>query len=146
MPFYVVAEMPFYVVAEMQGRNPKENPNLFLQEAVGEYMKAGVVTKPEGEGSELHMHPNEEQWTLILDGKLHYVLGDEEKIVEKGDLVHIPRFTNHRSRFIGGPATFFTVKSPAGDGDLNQDYKPVGGEASAKVEAAYAAQVDKDSK
>lgn len=129
--------MPFYVVSEMKGRNPKENPNMFLQEVVGEFMKAGVVTKPEGEGSELHMHPNEEQWTLILDGKLHYILGDEERIVGKGDIVHIPRFVKHRSRSVDGPATFFTVKSPAGDGDLNQDYNPVGGEEAAKAEAAY---------
>jgi quercetin dioxygenase-like cupin family protein len=130
--------MPFYVVNEMKKRNPKENPNMVLQELMGEYMKAGVVTKPEGEGSELHQHPNEEQWTLILEGKLHYVLDGEEKIVEKGDLIHIPRFTNHRSRAIDGPAIFFTVKSPAGDGDLNQDYKPVGGEASAEAERKYA--------
>ncbi|MBT3764775.1 MAG: cupin domain-containing protein, partial [Rhodospirillales bacterium] len=102
--------MPFYVVNEMKKRNPKENPNMVLQELMGEYMKAGVVTKPEGEGSELHMHPNEEQWTLILEGKLHYVLDDEERIVEKGDLIHIPRFVNHRSRAIDGPAIFFTVK------------------------------------
>ncbi|MDH5748240.1 MAG: cupin domain-containing protein [Rhodospirillales bacterium] len=129
--------MPFYVVNEMKKRNPKENPNMILQEVVGEFMKAGVVTKPEGEGSGLHMHPNEEQWTLILEGKLHYVLGDEEKIVEAGDLIHIPRNVNHRSRAIEGPAVFFTVKSPAGDGDLNQDYNAVGGEASAKAEASY---------
>ncbi|MBT3908035.1 MAG: cupin domain-containing protein [Rhodospirillaceae bacterium] len=130
--------MPFYIVNEMKKRNPKENPNMVLQELMGEYMKAGVVTKPEGEGSELHMHPNEEQWTLILEGKLHYVLDDEERIVEKGDLIHIPRFVNHRSRAIDGPAIFFTVKSPAGDGDLNQDYNPVGGEASAEAERKYA--------
>ena len=30
--------------------------------------------------------------------------------------------TNHRSRAINGEATFFTVKSPAGSGDLDQDY------------------------
>lgn len=68
------------------------------------------------------MHPNEEQFTLVLDGKLHFVLGDEQRICERGDLIHFPRFTNHRSRAIGGPAVFFTVKSPAGDGDLDQNY------------------------
>ena len=90
-------------------------------------MKAGVVTKPEGEGPPLHMHPNEEQFTLILDGKLHYILGDEEKVVERGDMIHIPRNTNHRSRAVGGTAVFFTVKSPAGDGELDQDYNMADG-------------------
>lgn len=129
--------MPFYVVKEMKKVNPDENPNMIIQSIAGEFMKAGIVTKPEGEGSELHMHDNEEQWTLILDGKLHYVLGEEEKIVERGDLIHIPRHVMHRSRAIGGPAVFFTVKSPTGDGNLNQDYKPVGGEESRKVEESY---------
>jgi mannose-6-phosphate isomerase-like protein (cupin superfamily) len=114
--------MPFYQIAKMVKGKGRANPKQFAKQASGEFMKAAVVTKPEGEGPPLHMHPNEEQWTLILEGELHYVLGDEEKIVGPGDLIHIPRFTNHRSRSIGGPATFFTVKSPTGDGDIDQDY------------------------
>jgi len=114
--------MPIYHIAEMQKENPEVNPAMIIQSVVGEFMKAGIVTKPEGEGPPLHHHPNEEQFTLILEGKLHFILGDEERIVERGDLIHIPRFTDHRSRSVDGPATFFTVKSPAGDGDLQQDY------------------------
>ena len=129
--------MPFYIVKEMQARNPDENPNISMQAASGEYMKAAVVTKPEGEGVPLHMHPNEEQWTYVLEGKMHYVLGDEERIVEAGDIVHIPRFTNHRSRSIGGPSKFFTVKSPTGDGDMQQDYKMVEGDVSKEAEQKY---------
>ena len=111
--------MPFYQIAEMKQTKSKTNPAITSKSVPGELMKAGVVTKPEGEGPPLHMHPNEEQFTLILDGKLHYILGDEEKVVERGDMIHIPRNTNHRSRAVGGPATFFTVKSPAGDGELD---------------------------
>ena len=114
--------MPIYHIAEMKKENPEVNPAMIIQSVVGEFMKAGIVTKPEGEGPPLHHHPNEEQFTLILEGKLHFILGDEELIVERGDLIHIPRFTDHRSRSVDGPATFFTVKSPAGDGDLQQDY------------------------
>ena len=56
-------------------------------------------------------------------------------IVERGDLIHIPRFTDHRSRAVDGPAVFFTVKSPAGDGDLNQDYHKADG--AEKAEEKY---------
>ncbi len=114
--------MPFYQIAEMKEKHGRVNPAVAAKSVAGELMKAGVVTKPEGEGPPLHTHPNEEQFTLVLEGKLHYILGDEEKIVGPGDLIHIPRNTNHRSRPVGGPAVFFTVKSPAGDGDLDQDY------------------------
>ena len=114
--------MPFYVIKEMKKGRGGVNPAMVVQKATGEFMKVAVVTKPEGEGPPLHMHPNEEQWTLILEGQLHYILGDEERIVEPGDLVHIPRNVNHRSRAINGPATFFTVKSPTGTGAMDQDY------------------------
>jgi len=128
-------EMPIYHIAKMKKEHPKLNPKMIFQTATGEFMKAGIVTKPEGEGPPLHMHPNEEQFTLILVGKLHLILGDEDCIVERGDLIHIPRFTNHRSRAVGGPAKFFTVKSPAGTGDLNQDYHQA--EGAEKAEEKY---------
>lgn len=54
---------------------------------------------------------------------MHFVLGDEDRVVGPGTLVHIPRNTRHRSRPVNGSATFLTVKSPAGDGTLDQDYK-----------------------
>lgn len=119
--------MPVYHIAEMKEERPVLNPAMITKTVAGEFMKVGIVTKPEGEGPSLHMHPNEEQFTLILEGKLHMILGDEDVIVERGDLVHIPRFTQHRSRAVGGPAVFFTVKYPAGSGDLNQDYNKVEG-------------------
>jgi mannose-6-phosphate isomerase-like protein (cupin superfamily) len=64
-----------------------------------------------------------EQFTVIIEGEMHFVLGDEDRVVGPGTLVHIPRNTRHRSRPVNGPATFLTVKSPAGDGNLDQDYQ-----------------------
>jgi mannose-6-phosphate isomerase-like protein (cupin superfamily) len=119
--------MPIYQIAEMKKQRTALNPAMIFQSVAGEFMKAGIVTKPESEGPPLHMHPNEEQFTLILEGRLHMIVGDEDRIVERGDLIHIPRLTPHRSRAVGGPAVFFTVKSPAGDGDLNQDYNKAEG-------------------
>jgi quercetin dioxygenase-like cupin family protein len=130
--------MPFYIPKEMEQGHSSVNKTVTNYTGIGEFMKAGLVTKPEGEGPPLHMHPNEEQWTYIVKGQLHYVLGDEERIVEAGDFIHIPRFTNHRSRAINGPATFFTVKSPAGDGDLAQDYNMADEDAAKNAEASYA--------
>ena len=124
--------MPFYEIAEMKSKHSQVNPKMVAKTVAGEFMKAAIVTKPAGEGPPLHMHPNEEQFTLILEGKLHYLLGDEEKIVGPGDLVHIPRFTNHRSRALEGGATFFTVKFPRGDGDIDQDYNMAAGAAEAE--------------
>ena len=93
----------------------------------GELMKAGVVTYQDGEGPTPHFHPNEEQFILMLEGKFNMILGDETRVVEASDLIHIPRNTNHRSRAVDGPAVFFAVKSPCGNGELDQDYNLVEG-------------------
>jgi quercetin dioxygenase-like cupin family protein len=125
--------MPFYKIADMDKKHEGVNPLIESKTAVGEFMKVGIVTKPEGEGPPLHEHPNEEQFTLILEGEMHFILGDEDRVVGPGTLVHIPRNTPHRSRPVNGPCTVFAVKSPAGDGRMTQDYKKL---PDAKAKAA----------
>ena len=124
--------MPFYLKDKQQVKPGSANPNQFAFQIPGEFMKAGVVVKPEGEGPPLHSHPNEEQFTIVLEGKMHYILGDEERIAGPGDIIHIPRNTKHRSRSVGGEAKFFTIKSPCGDGNLDQDYNKAEGAETAE--------------
>jgi len=100
------SEMPFYTLDDMREGAQKGNPTVSVHSAVGEFMKVAVVTKPEGKGPALHSHPNEEQWTLILEGQMHFILGDEDRIVGPGTSVYIPRNMLHRSRPVNGPATF----------------------------------------
>jgi len=125
--------VPFYTLDTMKPGKQKGNPNVSVRSAIGEFMKVGIVTKPEGDGPALHEHPNEEQWTYILSGEMHFILGDEDKIVGAGTLVHIPRNVPHRSRPVNGPATFLTVKSPAGSGAMDQDYNKAKGAEEAET-------------
>lgn len=114
--------MPFYEIDKIEKSPSGVNAKITSGAVVGEFMKFGVVTKPDAEGPPLHEHPNEEQFTLVLSGQMHFILGDEDRVIGPGTLVHIPRNTRHRSRPVNGPATFITIKSPAGDGNLDQDY------------------------
>lgn len=114
--------MPFYEIDEIEKSPSGVNAKITSGAVVGEFMKFGVVTKPDAEGPPLHEHPNEEQFTLVLSGQMHFILGEEDRVIGPGTLVHIPRNTRHRSRPVNGPATFITIKSPAGDGTLDQDY------------------------
>lgn len=127
--------MPFYKIDELDTRASNSNAAITNGSVVGEMMKFGIVHKPEGEGSKLHEHPNEEQFTVIIEGEMHFVLGEEDRVVGPGTLVHIPRNVRHRSRPVNGPATFITFKSPSGDGRLDQD-RQVRPEAEA-IEALY---------
>jgi quercetin dioxygenase-like cupin family protein len=117
--------MPFYKILEMEAKKSSSGPAM-AKSVAGELMKAGVVTYQDGEGPTPHFHPNEEQYMLMIEGKLNMILGDEEQIIEKGDMVHIPRNTRHGVVAVGGPAVFFAVKSPCGDGNLDQDYNRAG--------------------
>ena len=93
-----------------------------MKTVAGELMKAGVVTYPLDGAPLPHSHPNEEQFVLVVSGKASMILGEEVRTIGPGDLVHIPRNVRHGIRIVEAPYVFFTVKSPAGDGDLNQDY------------------------
>jgi quercetin dioxygenase-like cupin family protein len=108
--------MPFYEINNIEKKPGSVNEKIQAGAVVGEFMKFGVVTKPDAEGPPLH------EFTLVIEGQLHFILGDEDRVVGPGTLVHIPRNTRHRSRPVNGPATFITIKSPAGDGNLDQDY------------------------
>ena len=117
-----IHEMPFYRVDEIVRKFSGPGSDTRPTSVVGEFMKCGVVTKPDAEGPPLHEHPNEEQFTIILEGEMHWILGEEDKVVGPGTLIHIPRNTRHRSRPVNGPATYLTIKSPPGTGNMNQDY------------------------
>ena len=88
--------MPFYELNELEKKHSSVNSKIESGAVPGEFMKFGIVTKPDGEGPPLHEHPNEEQFTVILSGQMHFVLGDEDRVVGPGTLIHIPRNTRHR--------------------------------------------------
>ncbi len=113
--------MPFYKISEMEAKRSRSGPAM-AKSVPGELMKSGIVTYQAGEGPTPHFHPNEEQFMLMLEGRMNMVLGDEAQIIEAGDLIHIPRGTRHGVIAVGGEAVFFAVKSPCGDGTLDQDY------------------------
>ncbi|HJO85356.1 MAG TPA: cupin domain-containing protein [Rhodospirillales bacterium] len=91
----------------------------------GEFIKVGIVTYEAGEAPPPHSHPNDEQWIYMLEGRLAHLLDDEIVTVGPGDLVHIPRNTVHGIRLLESPCRFFTCKSPAGSGNLSEDYTEV---------------------
>jgi quercetin dioxygenase-like cupin family protein len=113
--------MPFYDLAKMEAKRSSVG-SAMAKSVAGELIKVGVNTYQEGEGPTPHFHPNEEQFVLVLEGKMRMVLDNEERTVGPGVLIHIPRNTRHGVCAVGGPAVFFAAKSPVGTGDMGQDY------------------------
>ncbi|MHB8733037.1 MAG: cupin domain-containing protein [bacterium] len=58
---------------------------------VGRYRMAG------GTGADPHKHPNE-QIIYLLKGRLRARVGDEERVVEAGELIHVPSDVVHEIR------------------------------------------------
>jgi quercetin dioxygenase-like cupin family protein len=50
-----------------------------------------------GTGADAHAHPNE-QIIYLLEGKLRARVGNEERIVEPGDVIHVPPNVEHEVR------------------------------------------------
>jgi quercetin dioxygenase-like cupin family protein len=94
--------MPFFNASSLEKvKLSTGNPGEY-QSMAGEMMKAGVVTYHKGTGSKPHWHENEEQYIYVLEGKRLFRVGDEEKVIGPGDIVHIPRGSLHGGRTLAG--------------------------------------------
>lgn len=114
--------MPFYKISELEKIRPEYSPLAESQYVTGELMKVAITTYHKGHGAPPHFHPNEEQFILVLEGRRYVIVGDEERIVGPGDLIHIPRNTRHGGRSLDEKAVILGVKSPVGTGIFGGDY------------------------
>jgi quercetin dioxygenase-like cupin family protein len=114
--------MPFYNLVNLQKVREEMSPLAEIQRVKGELMKAGLVTYRKGEFARPHYHPNDEQFVFVLEGTRYSILGDEERLVGPGYLLHIPRNTRHGGISLSDKAVLFAVKSPAGSGVMGEDY------------------------
>jgi quercetin dioxygenase-like cupin family protein len=129
--------MPFYKSANLKRTTLSHHSPGEYQAIAGELMKAGVVTFRQGTGSRPHWHEKEEQLIYALEGRRYFLVGEEEQIIEPGDIVHIPRGVLHAGRTLGEKAVMYVVKSPAGGGGLGEDihYPPDAAEIAARLDA-----------
>ena len=117
--------MPIYKGDEMEPTPDVIRPHIMMNQFGGDLIKAGVVTYAAGDAPPPHVHPTDEQWIYLLEGRLAAILGDEMEIIGPGDLVYIPRGVPHGIRLLGDECRFFTCKSPAGSGALSEDYTEI---------------------
>lgn len=76
----------------------------------GQRMQVALVHKEKGTGSRLHSHPNE-QFNYILKGIFRARVEDEEKVLNPGDLMHIPANAHHYLVAVSeGGGDYYVVK------------------------------------
>ena len=59
-------------------------------------LTVGKVTIKVGEQNSEHYHPNCDEALYLLSGELTHTLGDEETLLQPGDLIHIPKSEPHQ--------------------------------------------------
>lgn len=65
---------------------------------------ATLICQLPGEGNRKHYHPDWNEWWFIIDGIWQWDIEDEIKIIQKGDLVFIPKHIKHKITAIGEQA------------------------------------------
>lgn len=66
-------------------------------------------------GPPLHVHENEDEVVIVLDGELTYQVGDERGALAAGGLLWFPRAVPHAvANLSGRTCRFLTVVTPAG--------------------------------
>ena len=100
--------MPVYKGDEMVPTPDSARPHIMMKQYGGELIKAGIVTYAQGDAPPPHVHPTDEQWIYLLEGRLATILGDDMEIIGPGDMVYIPRGVPHGIRLLGDECSFFT--------------------------------------
>lgn len=114
--------MTVYKKNDMVQTPDVKRPHISMVQFGDELIKVGLYAYEKGEMPPPHYHPNDEQFVLVLEGRAAHLCGDEVSIVEAGDLIHVPRNTVHGMRILDAPMRMYSSKSPAGSGNLSEDY------------------------
>lgn len=68
---------------------------------------------PQGSGSPLHVHRNEDEWFYVIEGELTLWVGGEVVVAPAGSFVYGPRDIPHTFLVTSAEARFLMVTEPA---------------------------------
>ena len=69
---------------------------------------------PQGHGSPLHVHHNEDEWFYVTEGELTFRVADGVTKARAGSFVYLPRDVPHTFLVSSSEARFLLVVEPAG--------------------------------
>lgn len=73
------------------------------------------IFMPPGGGPPPHMHHREDEGFLVMEGEVTFYLGEETRILKRGEYIFAPRGTAHHFRNTGSStALIIATASPAG--------------------------------
>lgn len=106
--------MPFSNVEDLTVKQLAQGVE--LRAISGKKMTMTLFSLSEGAAIPEHSHPHEQIGT-VLSGSMELVIGEEKRILAKGDLWVIPSGVAHKGRCLEGPAEVLEFFSP-----VREDY------------------------
>ena len=91
-------------------------PGVRIRAPHGERIMISLVEIDAGAVVPAHQHPHE-QAGMVLEGKMELTIGDESRVLSKGEAYVIPGGTPHAARSVGGPCRALDIFSP-----VREDY------------------------
>jgi quercetin dioxygenase-like cupin family protein len=92
-------------------------PGVSLQTCAADKMMLSVVDLAPNAVVEEHSHPHE-QVGMILQGRVQFFIGGEQKTMQPGDLFRIPGHVRHKVIVVEGPARVLDIFNP-----IREDYR-----------------------
>jgi mannose-6-phosphate isomerase-like protein (cupin superfamily) len=104
------------VIVDANDRKVLGNLELIALSEHTPHFNLGIITKEPGtEGPEAHVHHEEDDSFLVLEGEMSFIVDGEEVVAEEGTFVLVPpgvehTFANRSDR----PAKMLNIHAPAG--------------------------------
>jgi quercetin dioxygenase-like cupin family protein len=86
-------------------------PGVQIQTCAAEKMMVSIVDLAPHSVVEEHAHPHE-QVGMLLSGRVRFTIGDEEKVLNPGDVWCIPGGIKHKVVTLDGPARALDIFTP----------------------------------
>jgi len=100
-----------------QALNEKLSVQRMSEQLGAQHVRANVFTLAEGSMSR-HLHREQEEVYLVLDGQAMIEVGEEQFLVGEREALAVPAQAWHRVTNVGvGPLTFYVVAAPPVEGD-----------------------------
>lgn len=91
-------------------------PGVTIETAACQQMMLSDVHIAAGAVVEAHSHPHE-QVGIVLEGRAHFFIGDEDRILKAGDMYRIPGGVTHRVVALDQPVRALDIFTP-----VREDY------------------------
>ena len=78
------------------------------------YISGVLISQNPGEGNRWHYHDDCDEFWVVLEGEIKWIIEGKEAIIgKKGDVVSVPRNTKHKMVTVGdGPSIRLAVSVP----------------------------------